>query len=204
MMRIKFKAALLLVAGLLVSGGTALAEESFSQWATNLTQQKEGSFSQWMISLSRYKEVRPVDNKVYKEECSGCHMAYQPGLLPAKSWEKMLNEKAMSDHFGDDASLDADTLKEILTYAVANSADKSYYKRSRKIALATETGDAPLRITEVRYIKRKHHEIPEKMIKGNNDVKSLSFCNACHTKAEEGNFDNDTVRIPNYPNWKDR
>ncbi len=186
-MRIKFKIALL-TAGLLTSGGTALAEESFTQW---------------MTSLTRHKEVQPVDNKAYKEECSGCHMAYQPGLLPARSWEKMLNEKALNDHFGDNASLDADTLKEILTYAVANSADKSYYKRSRKIALATETGDAPLRITEVRYIKRKHHKIPEKMIKGNKDVKSLSFCNACHTKAEEGNFDNDTVKIPSYPNWKD-
>ena len=84
---------------------------------------------------------------------------------------------------------------------MANSAEKSWHKRSRKIALATEEGDAPLRITEVRYIKRKHHDIPEKMIKGNKDVKSLSYCNACHTKADKGIFDNDTVSIPNYPDW---
>lgn len=185
-MQTKFKAALL-VAGLL-AGGAVWAEEGFFQWAT---------------SLSREKEVKPVDNQIYKEECSACHLAYPPGLLPAKSWDKLLTEEALSDHFGDDASLDADALKEIRDYALQNAADKSWYKRSRKIALATDNVEAPLRITEVRYIKRKHHDIPEKMIKGNKDVKSLSFCDSCHTKAKQGVFDNDTVKIPNYPDWKD-
>ena len=187
-MRTIFKAALL-AAALLTSGGVAIAEEE--------------SFTQWWFSPWRHKEVQPVDNKVYKEECGGCHLAYQPGLLPTKSWEKLLTETALADHFGDDATLDAETLKEVRDYALANAADKSYHKRSRKIALATETGDAPLRITDVRYIKRKHHGIPEKMVKGNKDVKSLSHCNKCHTEAEEGDYDNDTVSIPNYPDWKD-
>ena len=188
MMRTRFPAALL-AAALLTGGGVAVAEEE--------------SFTQWWMSPWRHKEVQPVDNKIYQEECGGCHLAYQPGLLPARSWEKLLTETALADHFGDDASLDAETLKEIRDYALANAADKSYHKRSRKIALATESGDAPLRITDVRYIKRKHHELPEKMVKGNKDVKSLSHCNKCHTKAEEGNYDNDTVSIPNYPDWKD-
>ena len=78
--------------------------------------------------------------------------------MPSKSWAKLLDEKALNDHFGENASLDKDTLKTIYTYAMDNAADKSYYKRSRKIAHATEDGEAPLRITEVRYIKRKHHD----------------------------------------------
>jgi hypothetical protein len=187
MMTRGFKATLL-AATLMAGSGIALAEESFTGW--------------W-FSFERHKEVKPVDNPTYKEECGACHLAYQPGLLPARSWEKLLTEDALGDHFGDDASLDADTLKEIRDYALANAADKSFYKRSRKIALATEKGDAPLRITEVRYIKRKHHEIPEKMVKGNKDVKSLSHCNKCHTKTDKGVFDSDTVSIPNYPDWKD-
>lgn len=186
-MKNRFKA-VILAAGLLTSGGVALAGESFTEW--------------W-ISPWRHKEVLPVDNKNYKEECGACHFAYPPGLLPTRSWEKLLTEDALADHFGDDASLDSDTLKEIRDYALANAADKSWYKRSRKIAQATAEGEAPLRITEVRYIKRKHHDIPEKMIKGNKDVKSLSHCNKCHTKANEGTFDSDTVSIPHYPNWKD-
>jgi hypothetical protein len=156
-----------------------------------------------ILTPFRQKDIVPVDNKQYKDECGSCHFAYQPGLLPAKSWEKLLNPEALSKHFGENAELDNDTLAIIYQYAVANAADKSYHKRSRKIAQATAKGDAPLRITEVIYIKRKHHEIPEKMIKGNKDVKSLSYCDACHTQAAKGVFDADTVRIPNYPDWDD-
>ncbi len=185
----KSHASFALAGALFMTGsGIALAEESLTGW--------------W-FSFARHKEVKPVDNPAYQEECGACHLAYPPGLLPSRSWDKLLTEEALADHFGDDATLEADTLKEIRDYALANAADKSWYKRSRKIALATEQGDAPLRITEVRYIKRKHHEIPEKMVKGNKDVKSLSHCNKCHTKANDGNFDSDTVSIPNYPDWKD-
>lgn len=183
-MQSKFKAALLAMA-LLASSGAALAEEGF--W-------------QWMGSFSRQKEVQPVDNKTYADECGSCHYAYPPGLLPSKSWAKLLDEKALSDHFGENATLDKATLKTIYDYAMDNAAEKSWYKRSRKIAVATED-ETPIRITEVRYIKRKHHDIPEKMVKGNKDVKSLSYCNACHTKADKGIFDGDTVSIPNYPDY---
>jgi cytochrome c553 len=155
-----------------------------------------------IFTLQRQKEIAPVDNKQYQEECGACHFAYQPGLLPAKSWEKLLTKEALSKHFGENAELDSDALKVIHDYAIANAADKSYRKRSRKIAIATEYGDAPLRITEVRYIKRKHHEIPEKMIKGNKDVKSLSNCDTCHTQTGKGVFDSDTVKIPNYSDWE--
>ncbi len=187
MMHSKFKAALL-AAALLMSSGAAMAEEGF--W-------------KWLVTFSREKEVQPVDNKTYADECGSCHYAYPPGLLPSKSWAKLLDEKALSDHFGENASLDKDALKTIYDYAMENAAEKSWYKRSRKIAVATEGGEAPLRITEVRYIKRKHHDIPEKMVKGNKDVKSLSYCNACHTKADKGIFDSDTVSIPNYADWDD-
>lgn len=164
---------------------------------------EEESLATAIFTPFRQKEVVPVDNKQYQEECGSCHFAYQPGLLPSKSWEKLLTADALPKHFGENAELDADTLQAIRAYALANAADKSYHKRSRKIAIATENIEAPLRITEVRYIKRKHHEIPEKMIKGNKDVKSLSYCDACHTQAAKGVFDADTVRIPNYPDWDD-
>jgi hypothetical protein len=180
----KFKAAVLAMA-LLMSSGSAFAD---------------GNFWLWLVNFSRQKEVKPVDNKTYSDECGSCHYAYPPGLLPSKSWAKLLDDKALNDHFGENAALDKDVLKIINDYAMENAADKSWYKRSRKIALATEN-DAPLRITEVSYIRRKHHDIPEKMVKGNKDVKSLSYCNACHTKADKGIFDSDTVSIPNYPKW---
>ena len=164
--------------------------------------QAEENFWNWLTSPLRQKEINPVSNKTYQEECGSCHFACQSGLLPGKSWEKLLHEKALADHFGDNAELDTDTRAAIRAFALENAAGKSYYKRARKIAVATED-ETPLRITEVRYIKRKHHEIPEKMVKGNKDVKSLSYCDACHTRAKEGVYDEDTVRIPNFPEWDD-
>jgi len=163
----------------------------------------EENFMSWLLDFNRTKEVKPVTNKEYLDECGECHFPYQPGLLPARSWDKLLNAEAMRDHFGDNAEMDTDTLRAIHDYAVENAADRSWYKRSRKIAAETSEGIAPLRITELRYIKRKHHDIPEKMVKGNKGVKSLSYCDKCHTQADEGVYDNDTVSIPNYPDWDD-
>ena len=187
MMKIQLKVVALLAA-LLVNSTYARAEEYFAAW---------------LFDFGRTKEVKPVTDKQYQDECGECHFAYQPGLLPAKSWEKLLDAKALRDHFGVNAEMDKGTLQAIHDYAVENSADKSWYKRSRKIAVATAEGPAPLRITALRYIERKHNEIPEKMIKGNKDVKSLSFCDKCHTQAAKGVFDADTVLIPNFPDWED-
>jgi len=161
------------------------------------------SFSDWLLSISRHKEFAPVNNATWAEECSACHYAYPPGLLPAASWEKLLTADALGDHFGENAELDADTLKTIHDYAIANAAETSYAKRARKIAHATAQGEAPIRITDIKYIKRIHHEIPQEMITGNDKVKSLSQCNACHTQADKGVFDDETVRIPGYEDWED-
>ncbi len=188
MMKNKLKAIALLACALSMHGAYAEAEENFVLW---------------LLNFERTKEVKPVTNKQYQDECGACHFAYQPGLLPARSWEKLLNVEALRDHFGDNAEMDKDTMRAIHDYAVENAADKSFYKRSRKIAVATENGPAPLRIIELRYIERKHHDIPERMIKGNQGVKSLSYCNKCHTQAAKGVFDADTVSIPNYPKWDD-
>jgi hypothetical protein len=188
MMQRKLKVAALLVAALSVSSSYAVAEDEF--W-------------EWVFTFDRTKGVKPVTDKQYQEECGECHFAYQPGLLPARSWEALLEADALHKHFGVDAELDKDTLQAIHVYAVDNAADKSWYKRSRKIAAATTEGPALLRITELHYIFRKHQNLPEKMIKGNKAVKSLSYCDKCHTQAAGGVYDVDTVSVPNYPNWKD-
>jgi len=170
---------------LLLSSGAASAE----------------SLMEWAVTLTRTKGVQQVTNKKYLEECGACHFAYQPGLLPAKTWEKLLTDKALSEHFGDNAELDKDTLQIIHDYTIENAADTSFYKTARKISLAAQQGDLPLRITETRYIRRKHHELKDEMVKGNKDVKSLSNCNACHIQADKGVYDDSTVSIPNFPDF---
>lgn len=182
-MKKSLKLITLLAGGLLT--GSACAEQPQTVW-------------QWMATFERMKEVAPVTNATYTEECGSCHYAYPPGLLPSASWSKLLAPDALADHFGENAELDDEVLKTIQAYADANAADKSWFKRSRKIALATEGVDAPLRITETRYIKRKHHEISDRGFTDNPDVQSRSNCTACHTQAEKGIFDSDTVDIPNF------
>lgn len=157
------------------------------------------SFSGWLFTLQRMKEIRPVTDATYRGECGECHLAYPPGLLPARSWELLLTPQALSQHFGVNADIEPTKLQAIRAYAIAYAADRSYYKRARKIAVGSATGPAPQRITELTYVSRTHRQIPADWIAGNPQVKSLSQCDRCHTQAADGVFDNDTVSIPNHP-----
>ncbi len=158
----------------------------------------------WLDGLfARKNGVAAVKNALYQEECGSCHFPYQPGWLPERSWQRLLSSKALEDHFGENAELDESDRQAILDYVLANAAEHSGYKRSKKIMHSLRDGETPLRITETRYIRRKHHEIPRRLIEDNPKVGSLSNCDSCHTEAARGNFDEDTVRIPGYGYWDD-
>lgn len=160
------------------------------------------SFWKWAISFERHKEVQAVNLPRYAKECSECHYAYPPGLLPEASWRRLLAVAALSDHFGDNIEMKEATRIELLGYAASNAADHSHAKRSRKIVASIGAEAAPLRITDVPYIRRKHQQIPESQIKGNPKVKSLAMCDACHTGAAKGDLDDDSVAIPGYGRWR--
>jgi len=147
------------------------------------------------------QDVAAVTMPIYKEECSSCHMAYPPGLLPARSWLKVM--AGLEDHFGDNAELDAETQTIISAYLQKNSADHSSYRRSHKFSRSIRSNNTPLRITQIPYFQRKHDEIPTRLVAGNEGVKSFSNCQACHSKAEAGNFNEDNVRIPGFGRWDD-
>lgn len=155
--------------------------------------------------LKRKPGVAPVNNALYKDECGSCHFAYQPGLLPEQSWKKIMS--GLNDHFGDNAELDANIKEQLQAYLVSNSADKADYRRSKKIMRSLKKAKskdrAPLRITDIRYIKRKHHEVPKRLIAGNDKVGSLSHCDACHQTVASGSFSERKIRIPGYGRWDD-
>jgi hypothetical protein len=156
------------------------------------------------LGIPRFKGVKPVFNTNYQSNCAECHFAYFPGLLPARSWKKLLQPKSLEDHFGENAELDEGDRRDILDFLVRYSADNSHYKRSIKIIRSLSADATPLRIIETPYIKRKHSEIPVSWIKGNKKVRSLSNCAKCHTEAKEkGVFDDDTVFIPGHGEWDD-
>ncbi|MFZ0448216.1 MAG: diheme cytochrome c [Desulfatiglandaceae bacterium] len=133
-----------------------------------------------------------VNNAMYMENCGACHFAYQPGLLPSGSWGKILNN--LADHFGEDIDLDDESRKIIAEYLKANAADYSPAKLSAKI-MKKIGNQTPLRITQIPYIQREHHELQPSVFK-RKSIGSLSNCLACHTTAENGIYDDDNVTIP--------
>ena len=129
----------------------------------------------------------------WKQECGSCHLAFPPGLLPARSWSKMM--ASLDKHFGENASLDPTQTKVITDFLVKHSADQAETPRSAKIAMSIAASESPLRITETAYFKRKHHEIAPSVWK-RSKIMSAANCTACHSKAEAGNFNEEGVRIP--------
>ena len=139
--------------------------------------------------------------ELYQTECGSCHMAYPPALLPARSWEALM--AGLADHFGDNAELSADSAAKIRDHLLNNAADRSDARRAFAFAKAVPAGQASLRITETSYFRRKHREIPARLVQDNPKVGSLSNCQACHRQAEAGSFNEHTVNIPGYGRWDD-
>ena len=164
-------------------------------------QAEQESYWSWLFSFERKKEIAPVTDKLYIEECGACHFPYQPGWLPEASWKKLLTAKALEHHFDENAELDEESRLAILKLLVENSAEKSRYKRSKKIMASLEEGETPFRISETLYIKNKHLEVIEKVIKESDKLNSLSYCDKCHQKAKDADFDDDTVHIPGFPDF---
>ena len=150
-------------------------------------------------SASKQADNSPV-RQLYVDECAACHMAYPAGFLPERSWQKIMS--TLDDHFGENAELDSTSQQTITQYLVDNAAENSSNRRARKFLRSVTDSATPLRITELRYFKQKHDEVPDRMVTGNPDVGSFSQCQACHgNKAEQGYFDEDTVDIPNHGRW---
>ena len=156
-----------------------------------------------VVSNDKAWGIAPVTNTLYEQECGACHFAYQPGILPARAWKKTMDN--LSDHFGEIVELEKEDFAALTEYLTKDAADRSGNKFaiSGKIIRSLGDKEIPVRITEIPYIVRKHHELSARHIGKNPDVKSLSNCNACHTKAETGSFREGQVVIPNFGQWED-
>ena len=143
------------------------------------------------------QDVGPVDNVLYREECGSCHFAYQPGLLPSESWQRLM--AGLENHFEENGEFEAEARDEISRYLEANAADSSTTGRSSGFASHSDS----LRISDSRYFRRQHHEIPARWVEKNPEVGSFAYCDVCHTTAEQGNYDEHAVRIPGVGRWDD-
>lgn len=138
----------------------------------------------WPLANADSKNLLPRQMlKSYQQECAACHLAYPPGMLPARSWSRVM--AGLDKHYGTDASLDEASVKQIGTWLQANAGT---YKRVNE--------EPPQdRITRSAWFERKHRQM-EPAVWKHASVKSAANCAACHTQAEQGQFDDDHLRFP--------
>lgn len=135
--------------------------------------------SAWADAPAITVQVLPI----YKQECAACHTPYPPGMLPAVSWQRVMN--GLAHHYGSDASLEPAQVQEITAWLKANSGT---YKRVR---------EAPPedRITRSAWFVREHREVKPEVWK-RTSIQSAAQCSACHTQADVGRFEERQLRIP--------
>tara|TARA_X000001036_G_scaffold432780_1_gene469251 strand:+ start:307 stop:855 length:549 start_codon:yes stop_codon:yes gene_type:complete len=138
-------------------------------------------------------------NPAYIEECGACHLAYPPGLMPSKTWDKVMT--GLSDHFGENAELDDETAQLIMSYLQQESL------RPGKPTVMSEMlrnlpQNPPLRMTEFPAFLAAHEIIGEQLEMESFPEGFLSPCADCHRQAADGIFEKDRMH-PGYgpSNW---
>ena len=179
----------------------ALLITAIALGTTNLAMADSDSYflDQWKGTPKSYLDK--ADNEKYLKECGVCHFAYQPGLLPATSWERIMTN--LSDHFGENAELPAAEANTIRNYLLNNAAGRVNTSLPKKMLQGSHAKQPVIRISETPYFKKEHDEIPQKMVKDNPDVRSFSRCDACHTRAADASFNEHEIQIPGYGRWED-
>jgi hypothetical protein len=186
--------ALLLAVAMLCGSGILLADDDHEHDGD-----ERGFLDRWFGGPKRGGAA--AEQHFYVEGCGGCHFPYQPGFLPARSWEKIMN--GLEDHFGENAELLDEEEVPIRNFLLENAAGEVNSGLSNKMMSALGDDPAPMRITDTRFFRHRHDEIPARMVTGNSNVGSFSNCDACHTRAMQGSFDEHQVRIPGYARWED-
>jgi hypothetical protein len=139
------------------------------------------------IAAAREERVAPVTDPVVTQECGSCHMVFPPQFLPKRSWQKLI--ETLSDHFGENASLDEAQRQAVLDYLLAHAADSPKAGREgQKFAQSIAAGQTPLRITDTPRWIQEHRKVRAERWQSP-DVKSKANCLACHKGAEQGVYE---------------
>lgn len=120
-------------------------------------------------------------NAKWEEECSSCHIAYPPQLLTADNWKRMMS--SLDKHFGENAELDAADNKIISTFLKRYAGNGARHKAKT------------LRISDTPWFKDEHDEISSSAWT-DPAVKSPANCSACHVDAEQGDWSEDGIQMP--------
>lgn len=119
---------------------------------------------------------------LYVQECGSCHVPYPPRMLPTDSWARLM--KGLDRHFGTDASLDPADVQALSTW-LANEGRRT-------------TGGVPPpedRISRTTWFAHEHGHI-EPSTWRLPSVRTPSNCQACHSTADQGQFGERSLRMP--------
>ena len=105
-----------------------------------------------------------------KAECSACHTVYPAELLPASSWNQIMD--TLATHFGEDASLKPEQVAVIRDYLTRNA---------MPVAAGADPASLPLRITDYPWYTRIHGKRMAARAKADAKIGTLSNCSGCHT-----------------------
>jgi len=126
-------------------------------------------------------------------------------MLPQRSWRRLMD--GLANHLDEEPRTAEETTQQVLRFLLDNAADRSKTKGARKFLRALGASDHPIRITDTPRWKKKHHELPE-TVWSDPRIAFKGECEACHTEAERGLYDDDeSLRVPG-PNetwrrWED-
>ena len=115
-----------------------------------------------------------------QKECSTCHMAYPPEMLPVRSWRKIMGN--LANHFGENATLPEPSRADIEAYLITNAGDAPGAPDGPVFVNDIPADATPLRITDTPVWNRVHGEVPESFF-ASSKVKSKANCVACHNMA---------------------
>ena len=130
-------------------------------------------------------------NVTYQKECGACHYAFNPSLLPASSWAALMS--TLREHFGEDASLDGATTRDLASWLVRNAAETFDTESANRLRVVA--ADDPYRISSAPYWLRKHASVPPEVF-ARKGVRTRVNCHACHRDAESGRYDDQAIAIP--------
>jgi hypothetical protein len=100
---------------------------------------------------------------------------------------------SLGEHFGEDASLDGPTTRQLAAWLVGNAAETFDTESANRFRVVAP--EDPYRVSSTPYWVRKHASVPPEVFR-RRGVQSKVNCHACHRDATSGRFDDQAIAVP--------
>ncbi len=144
----------------------------------------------YWVNISTAKSIDIKANSIYQQECGDCHAPHHPSLHTAQNWQSIMT--GLTNHYGENASLNAPTTAKITQYLLQNNANIFDTKAAHEIG---RNNTITMRMTDTKYWQKKHKKIKIEDF-SISTVGSKINCNACHNDADTGNFSSAEIKLP--------